>query len=449
MKVSNECTKNDRFIKSSKYNLNPIREVLYVLKSGLFKRTFIYTFSSSFATLVSFLLLPILTRYLSQYDYGIIATFSAVTACLTGVIGMGSNVLLSRNYFKLEVEERKKYIANILELIFLNSLFILSIFLLFSNFFLNIIKFNKTLLFLVILVSFGSMICAILLTLFQLEKNAVEYAIFSNSNTLISIGISLFLILVVGLKWEGRIIGITLSNLFFLFITIFIFKKKKIVVNFSKKYFKELIFLGSPLIAAHISGWANSVIDRLMINILINIEATGLYDIGYKFGMVIMMIEVAFSKAWLPFFYEKIEGNKKIDRLKIVKVTYIYSAGLFVFTLFYAFFGKYLLYLMVDRKFYAAGEFIFLISMAYCFDGIAKLFTGYIIYEGRTKMYTFIIALSAGVNVILNYILLNRIGLIGAAWATFISFGVQLILTITLANKYHPMPWFFTRVKNI
>jgi len=439
----------ERVIKSSKYNFDTIRLIFGILKSGLFKRTVIYTFSSSFAALVSFLLLPILTRYLSQYDYGIIATFSAVTGCLIGIIGMGGNVLLSRNYFKLEVEERKRYIANILELIFLNSLFILSIFLLFSNFFINLIKLNKVLLLLVILTSFASMICTILLTLFQLEKNAVKYAIFSNSSTFINIGISLFLILVVGLKWEGRIIGITLSNLFFLLITIFIFKKKKIVVNFSKKYFKELIFLGSPLIAAHIFGWANNMIDKLMINNLISIEATGLYSIGYKFGMVIMIIEVAFSRAWLPYFYEKIESNKDIDKLNIVKITYIYSAGLIIFSLFYGFFSRYLLYFMVDRKFYAAGKFIFLISMAYCFDGIAKLFIGYLVYEGRTTIYTFIVAFSAGINVIVNYILLNRIGLIGAAWATFISFGVQLILTITIVNKYHPMPWFFTRVKNI
>ncbi len=439
----------ERVIKSSKYNFNTIRLIFGILKSGLFKRTVIYTFSSSFAALVSFLLLPILTRYLSQYDYGIIATFSAVAGCLTGIIGMGSNALLSRNYFKLEAEERKRYIANILELIFLNSLFILSIFLLFSNFFINLIKLNKILLLLVILTSFASMICTILLTLFQLEKNAVKYAIFSNSSSFINIGISLFLILVVGLKWEGRIMGITLSNLFFSLITIFIFKKKKIVINFSKKYFKELIFLGSPLIAAHIFGWANNMIDRLMINNLISIEATGLYSIGYKFGMVIMIIEVAFSRAWLPYFYEKIESNKDIDKLNIIKITYIYSAGLIIFSLFYGFFSRYLLYFMVDRKFYAAGKFIFLISMAYCFIGIAKLFLGYLVYEGRTTIYTFILAFSAGINIIVNYILLNTIGLIGAAWATFISFGVLLILSITIANKYHPMPWFFTRVKNI
>jgi len=450
MKVLKESIKKDaRLVKSSKHKFNSIRVVLNILKSGLLKRTAIYTFSSSFGALVSFLLLPVFTRYLSQYDYGIIATFTAVTACLTGIIGMGSNTLLSKNYFGLGLKGRKIYIANILELIIINSLFILCIFLIFGNFFSNLIKISITLLLLSVMVSSGSMIYAILLTLQQLKKQAIKYAIISNSRALIEIGLSLFFILVVGLKWEGRIGGITLSTLLFLVITLFIFKKEKIVVNFSKKYFKELILLGSPLIISHISGWANNMIDRLMINNMVSIEATGLYSIGYKFGMVIMIIEVAFSRAWLPYFYEKIEGNKDVDKLNIVKTTYIYTAGLIIFSLFYGYFSKYLLYFMVDKKFYAAGKFIFLIAMAYCFDGILKLFSGYLIYSGRIKLFSSIIAISVGVNIVLNYVLLKKIGIIGAAWATFISFAVELVLVVIAAVKCYPMPWLLSRsIKN-
>lgn len=425
--------------------LNSTRLLFDILKSGLFKRTVVYTFSSSFASLVSFLLLPILTRYLSQYDYGVIATFVAVTACITGIIGVGSNTLLCKDYFGLEPEERKIYLANILEVIFINSILILGIFLIFGNFFSNLIKFNKTLLLLVVLVSCTSMICTILLALFQLEKSAIKYAIFSNSKALVDIGLSLFLILVVGLKWEGRIGGITLSALLFFAISILIFKRRKIELTFSEKYFKELLFLGSPLIVSHVSGWANNMIDRLMINNLVNIEATGLYSVGYKFGMVIMILEVAFGRAWLPYFYEKIEGNKEIDKLKIVRATYIFITGSIIFSVLFGIFGKYLLYFMVDKKFYAAGQFVFLITMAYCFEGIRSIFSGYLICEGRTKIYSGIVGIAAIVNIVLNYILLQKIGLVGAAWATFVSFAVGAILTIIVGSKSHPMPWFSLR----
>ena len=426
-------------------NFNSTKLLFDMLKSGLFKRTVVYTFSSSFAALVGFLLLPIFTRYLSRYDYGVIATFMAVTACLTGVIGVGGNTLLARKYFGLEPEERKIYLANIVELIFVNSLLFLCIFWIFGTFLSNLIKISKTLLLIAVLVSSASMTFTILLTLFQLKKNAIKYAIASNSQALINIGLSLFFILVVGLKWKGRIGGITLSALLFLVVTILIFKREKIKLNFSKNYFKELLFLGLPLILRHISGWANNMIDRLMINNLVGIEATGLYSVGYKFGMVIMIVSVAFSRAWLPFFYEKIEGNMEIDKLKIVRATYIYTAGLIILSLCFGFFGKYLLYFMVDKKFHAASQFVFLIVMAYCFWGVGGVFSGYLTYEGKMKTSAGIVSIAAVVNIVLNYILLQRIGLIGAAWATFISFVVYAILTIIVGSRSHPMPWFSLR----
>lgn len=141
------------------------------------------------------------------------------------------------------------------------------------------------------------------------------------------------------------------------------------------------------------------------------------------------------------FFYDKINKNKMDDNLKIVKATYICIAGLIIFSISFGLLGKYLLYFMVDKRFFAAGQFIFLISMAYCFDGIWRMFIGYLIYTGKTKTYSYIILVSAIVNIVLNYTLLQKIGLIGAAWATFASFGVGAILTVFAGYRCHPMPW--------
>lgn len=421
-----------------KFNKSPLE----IIKHGLFKRSITYIFSSFFSKVISFFTLPIFTKYLSQYDYGILATFSAISSLLTGVLGTGGNTLLARRYFGLEEKERNIFISNILEVILINSVIVGIICFLFKNIITNIIKFNTILILLVIFSSLSSMIITILTRLFQLKKEAIKFAVFTNSSALIGIILSLFAIIKLGLKWEG-VIGATILNSFiFLIISIFLFKLEKIKLHFSIKYLKELYFLGTPLIVGHISGWTNNMIDKLMINNLINIEATGLYSMGYKFGMVIMMIESAFSRAWAPFFYERIERNTETDKLNIVKVTYYIIAGLSIFSLLYGIFAKYFLYFLVDEKFYEAGKYIFLISMAYCFDGIRKLFSGYIIYIGKTNVYTLIIIISAIVNIFLNYILLKRIGLIGAAWATFVSFLVAMILTIIIAVKTYPMPWF-------
>ena len=424
---------------------NLLRSLHGILSSGLFKRTFTYTFSGSFNALVAFLLLPVLTRYLSPYDYGVVETFMVIVACLTGVVMLGGNTLLSKEYFNNSDIEIRHYAGNILGMTLLCSAIILILCFIvasFSEIFPGLIKISNFLMLLAVIIACFNAITALLTTLFQLQKKAVSYAIFLNSKTIADITISLFLIIVVGLKWQGRIAGVSTGSLIFLVIALVIFRSNGIGFKFPTRYGKQILLLGLPLILAHVTGWVNQAIDKLMINNLIGVESTGLYSVGYRFGMVVLMIETAFSRAWLPFFYETINKNNRADDLKIVKVTYIYLAGLIVFSISFGLLGKHLLYFMVDKNFVPAGQFIFLISMAYCFDGIWKMFIGYLIHKGRTKTYSYIILVSAIVNIVLNYMLLQKIGLLGAAWATFISFGVGAILTIFAGCRNHPMPWF-------
>jgi len=183
------------------------------------------------------------------------------------------------------------------------------------------------------------------------------------------------------------------------------------------------------------------MIDKIMINNLINIESTGLYSIGYRFGMVVKMVETAFSLAWLPFFYENIAKNKYENNLKIVKATYIYLILLFMFAVFFGLIGKYLLFFMVDERFFGASKFILLISIAYFFDGVWKVFTGYLVSSGRMKTYASINMFSALLHLFLSYLLIKYLGLIGAAWATCISMMAGAAVTILIATRVHDMPW--------
>lgn len=276
-----------------------------ILDSGLFKRTFVYTFSASLNALVAFLLLPVLTTYLSPYDYGIVETFMAVTACLTGIVLVGGQTVLAKEYFNVDGTERNNLIGNILGMTLFSTLVLFLIFSLISSlnhFLSNLLKLSHVVVLMAIIVSFASAINSLLATLFQLEKKSKTYALFMNSKSLFEIIISLFLIIVIGLKWEGRIAGILGSYLLFLFLAFILFQKREMKIKLPIQYGKKILTLGLPMIVAHITVWVYGMVDKLMINNLVNIESTGLYSVGYRFGMVVNMVETAFSLAWLPFF---------------------------------------------------------------------------------------------------------------------------------------------------
>jgi len=390
----------------------------------------------------------VLTRYLSPFDYGIVETFMTVVACLTGVVIIGGNALISREYFGLDESERREFAGNILGMILFATVSLLFLYffsIMWGNFWVNILKLRNSLIILAIVVSAGNAFIAMMSITFQLEKKAASFAVFMNSKTFFEIGLSLFLIIGMGWTWMGRITGISSSIFLFCGIAVYLFKSRNIYILFPAKYWKKICLLGSPLILSHIGGWVYGMIDKIMINNLVNVEATGLYSVGYRFGMVVMMVETAFSLAWLPFFYENISRNKHEHDVKIIKATYIYIGLLFIFSVAFSLLGKHLLYFMVDKRFFGAGQFIFLISLAYFFDGVWKMFVGYLIYKGKTKTHAYIVLFSAAINIILNYILLKQIGLIGAAWATLVSFVVGAVLTIIISVRSYAMPWFPTK----
>jgi O-antigen/teichoic acid export membrane protein len=58
----------------------------------------------------------------------------------------------------------------------------------------------------------------------------------------------------------------------------------------------------------------------------------------------------------------------------------------------------------------------------------------------KTRLLLVAMAIPAGMNVVLNLILVPRFGLMGAAWATAISFGLGLIATILIGRRVVPLP---------
>ena len=172
------------------------------------RRIFVYLVSGSISALVAFLLLPVLTKYLTPYDYGIVETFTSLTTCLTGVILLGGNTILAKEYFDHEEPGRKILITRILALMCISGLILLlSVFIvdLSVQAVSNLLKISASLVYLAVIVSFLNALIALVTTFLQVEKRAFHYALFVNSKTIVEILISLTLIVVWGLKCRGEL----------------------------------------------------------------------------------------------------------------------------------------------------------------------------------------------------------------------------------------------------
>jgi O-antigen/teichoic acid export membrane protein len=71
-----------------------------ILRSSLFQSAGIYTAAHLLTASVPFLLLPILTRYLTPADYGIVAMFQVILGIVSALIGLSIHGAIGRQYFE-------------------------------------------------------------------------------------------------------------------------------------------------------------------------------------------------------------------------------------------------------------------------------------------------------------------------------------------------------------
>jgi O-antigen/teichoic acid export membrane protein len=86
---------------------------------------------------------------------------------------------------------------------------------------------------------------------------------------------------------------------------------------------------------------------------------------------------------------------------------------------------------MVDARYAAGAAVIALISLSYVFLGMAYYFQLGMFLASRTSLIGLVSAGAAVFNLALNYVLIRRFGMIGAAWATVLGF-----LAIAVGNYY-------------
>ena len=416
----------------------------HTIDLGVLKRTFVYIASGSVSALASFLLLPVLTKYLSPADYGVVEIFTTLVTCLTGIVLIGGNTILAKEHFDAAGPFQQKLIGSILGLTLASTAGFLLLLLVMGGLgfpFNSLLKISPAMLYTAVLFSLMSAISTLFTTLLQVEKRALHYAYFVNSKTIIEISASLVFVITFGLRWQGRIAGMLLSAAVFGVASLGLFFRRNVRLNFSQTEYRRLALLGLPLVAAHVSVWVYGMVDRVMISNLFGLESTGLYSVGYRFATVVSMVESAFSIAWMPFFFQNVRLRSPQADIRIVRLTWGYIFALLVFSLAFGVISQWLLPAMVDDRFTEARHFTILLCLGFWMSGTWKMFSGYLIAANRTKLYGYITTAAAILHVGLTWGLLNRLGPMGAAWATVLTFAFATLATIVAAGKIHPMPW--------
>lgn len=419
------------------------KSFLKKLKEKLFRGFAIYLGSSVVNKAIPFLLLPILTRYLSTEEYGILAIYQVMISFGMPIVGMNMQNNITRNFFS----KSKEFVARMVFNLFLVLTVSSSIFLLVISGYLLVggtqFSIPERWLYVLPLIAFTNMVNSFNLTILRNRKRAAEFGVFQISRTIIDLSITILLIVVYTYGWEGRAMGILVGSFLISISSVYrIWQSGYLLFEIDKTQIREILRISIPLIPHALGTVIITLGDRIFIDQMVSTSAVGIYTVGYQFGMIMTLVVTSFNKTWSPWMYELLSEEKEENKVTIVKATYLVSGCFIALALIVTGISYYLLPLMTAEEYHSGFVYVIWIAMGYAFNGMYTLVFPYGVHVGKTSYLGVTTFLAAIVNLIANYYLINMNGALGAAQATLISYVIMFISVWWYSNKLYPMPWF-------
>jgi O-antigen/teichoic acid export membrane protein len=408
----------------------------------LIKSSAIYLVSSVINKGLPFLLLPILTKYLTPEEYGMVAIFQLSITVFYAFIGMGSSINIDKNFHRYNKKEASNMLTNIILLVTASLLTICILTFIFLSQLSSLLNIDQNWIMMLPVIGFMLMVNTINLSILRNQNKPVKYGILEISNTSINVLVTLIMLMIYNSGWESQAFGIvTAYFVFFCIGMLFLMRGNYLSGSFSLIESKKIIKTSVPLIPHLLATLVIAMSDRIFIAEMIGMEMVGVYSAGYAFGMIVLLFTDAFSKAWGPWFFKQLSTSKDKAKEKIVTNSILYMAGICILTILVVQISLFIMPLMLAESYHSASEFIVWVSIGYAIHGIYKLFFPYMVHVNKTILITFSTIVAAVVNIVFNYILILEFGAIGAAYATILAFSVSSLMLVFFQRKHYPMPW--------
>jgi len=410
-----------------------------------FKTSFIiYTIASFLNAGVPFLLLPILTKLLPPEQYGVLTLYTVFIALFFPIISLNIMSPLQIAYTNLNQKEFASYFSSILSIPIVMFLFSIVFLTIFSTTLHQLSNVSLTMLYALPIILLFQVFPKLVTSVYQIKEQPIRYAIYQLSFAVMNISTTIYLLYAYNANWESRILAILFTNMFFTFIALFIFKRMDLYTkNLKKEYFTDAIKVGTPLIIHIVSAVLFQMSDRLFIQYFKGDYDLGVFAAGAQIGMIALIIQQAFTQAWLPYLFKNLKLNTLANKIKIVKLSYISIILFMIMPFIIELVSIPIFTFFIDKKYEYAQQYVFWVALGYAFLGIYKIFSGFILFKKKTSCLAWISLFSLIINFILNYLFINYYGTIGVAYATALTMMFFAIIVICIANRLFGLPWFY------
>ena len=421
-------------------------------------QTAIYGLSSIIPRILNYLLVPLYTRVFLPVEYGVVTEMYAYASFLMVLFTYGMETAYFR-FASRQNETRDVFSTILLSILISSTLFIL-ILSVFSGSLAGLLTkvtaqsvsdYKRYIIWFVVIISLDA-IASVPFARLRLQNKAFRFAFIRIIGILLNISLNLFFLLLCPklppgswlLTFYNPAYGVEyvfISNLISSAFTLLLLLPQFKGLSFSldKKLWNEVMLYSLPLLVAGFAGMINETADRILIKYLVADKSDALVQLGvygacYKVSILMTLFIQTFRYAAEPFFFshaEKEDAAKTYSR--VMHYFVITCCIIFLGVILYMDFVKY----FIGEEFRSGLHIVPILLMANLCLGIFYNLSIWYKLTGKTQWGAYIALFGAAITVILNIILIPKMGYTGAAWTTLICYAAMMVASYVAGQKFY------------
>lgn len=392
----------------------------------LIKNSLILSIGTFIPKLLSLVILPIVTGYLTKEEYGnydlIISSVSLIVPVITLQIQQAAFRFLIAS--KDETQEAKYVVTS---LTYIVGISVVSSPISFFIFRFGL-HFSVRITTLVCLIVFAESLYMLVGQMLRGFGKNLSYSIGVIVYSVVNFITVLILIYILHLGLAGIVLSVTFSYLFAsLYMICEIFRIIKFDIHrISKTALAEMLRFSAPILPSSISLWVVNLSDRLIIATVLGAAANGIYSVANKIPVLYSTAYGIFNLAWTETAAQVSDTDSKpeVYYSDLFEKLYDFLIGIMLVVIAISpFFYKFL----INEQYYDSYYQTAILYFGVFFNSLVSYYAGIYIALKRTKQVGTSSIIGAVLNIAINLGLVHSVGLYAASISTALSYLVILI----------------------
>ncbi|TCI05427.1 hypothetical protein EZV61_05610 [Corallincola luteus] len=413
----------------------------------VFANVLIYSGGEFLSKLIPFLLLPIITNYLSPEEVGTYAMILSLSALLVIFVGMSQQAAISRfYYFKEKLEYSSIYnSACIASLVSACAIALVMYF--FDSLIANFFELEYKWIVATLLLSFFQVLLGFVQAYFQVSKNAVAYSCIQFFSTFLSLSTAIVLIVYFSLGWQGYIFGVILGVASTVFLSnVYIYRKQSFQLRAASwTEYSEVIKYSLPLVPHNVSTWFKTNGDRFLVASLIGSAIAGVYFVNLQIASIYSICVFVLNRALQPFYYDKLKIDDRNSAGDLKKIIFFHLSALVVGFAIFIFLYDYIFSFIVNGDFILRHDLILIFMITALVQGCYLIISNFVFFAAKNQLILKASLVNLVVYGISMFALFDYLGESGVALVSLICMLHLLVHVAVTSNK----AGVFNALKNI